>query len=140
MSKHTIESFAEMLHIRTIGEEITHAEELEAKEAGLVVIYGYSDDTAIIAGAIDDTAGVYDGGAIHLSDEGYFEENACDCKWHKAAKDKCHKVEAVWHYEGNPCWTYKTDIPHATFDIMEDDEVFCRGIVFEMKSIEAPNE
>lgn len=66
-----------------------------------------------------------------------FESEACDCQWHKAARDKCRKVEAVWHDDGNPCWTYETDIPHATFDIVEGDEVFCRGIVFELSALEA---
>jgi hypothetical protein len=38
-------------------------------------------------------------------------------------------IDAVW-CEGEYSWTYKTNIPHATFDIWEDGEKYCKGIVF----------
>ena len=46
-------------------------------------------------------------------------------------------VEAVWTdgTPGVPAWTINTDIPHATFDIMEDGEVFSRGIVVNLSDI-----
>lgn len=27
-------------------------------------------------------------------------------------------------------WTYKTNIPHLDFNIMEEGEVYCEGLVF----------
>jgi hypothetical protein len=51
-----------------------------------------------------------------------------------AAKGLCKTIEAIWGKDGYS-WTYKTDIPHATFDIFEDGEKFCRGIVFDIKSL-----
>ncbi len=45
-------------------------------------------------------------------------------------------INIIWHdEEGGPCWTYETDIPHATFDIMEDGEKYCRGTVLDIKSL-----
>ena len=32
-------------------------------------------------------------------------------------------------------WTYETEIPHAKFNIYEDDELSCVGIVFEMSEL-----
>jgi hypothetical protein len=32
-------------------------------------------------------------------------------------------------------WRFKTDIPHATFSIMEDDKVACYGIVFHVDDL-----
>ena len=39
-------------------------------------------------------------------------------------------IKALWCKEDDITWTYKTDIPHETFMIYEDDEAYCRGIVF----------
>ena len=51
-------------------------------------------------------------------------------------------IEAVWcSKENNPviAWTYKTEIPHATFDVLETDdeesEIQCRGLVFSIKDL-----
>ena len=39
----------------------------------------------------------------------------------------------MWSPEGEElAWVYKTDIPHATFLIHDDDEKYCRGIVFRL--------
>jgi DNA-binding XRE family transcriptional regulator len=47
-----------------------------------------------------------------------------------------HKIEAIWSPEEPACsWLIKTDIPHATFDITEDGELFCRGIVFSIDDL-----
>ena len=52
--------FAEKLGTRQIGKEITKEEEAEAKAAGLVVVFGYSDDGTEFRGAIRDEAGTGD--------------------------------------------------------------------------------
>lgn len=40
-------------------------------------------------------------------------------------------IEAIWSPdEIDASWLIKTDIPHATFDILEDGDLFCRGVVF----------
>ena len=43
-------------------------------------------------------------------------------------------IDAVW-CEGEFTWTYNTNIPHATFDIFDDEEKYCKGIVFELKDM-----
>lgn len=54
---------------------------------------------------------------------------------HKIPKGRTDSIEALWDYDKNFVWTYKTDIPHETFDIMEDDEPYCKGIVFYLKDL-----
>ncbi|MDP4158211.1 MAG: hypothetical protein Q8911_00405 [Bacillota bacterium] len=129
--------FAKMLNGNEIGHEISTVDAIRAKELGFVVVFGYSDDNAEFRGAIDEEVGSYDGTTIYLDEKGIFEKCDSECSHFVLAKEKCKTIEVVWNDDGDkgPAWTYKTDIPHATFDIMEDGEVFCRGIVFEIKNL-----
>ena len=65
------------------------------------------------------------------------ERHECDCEHcgYTDKADKCARLEAVWCDGDEYSWTYKTDIPHATFDVMEDGEKFCRGIVFSVNDL-----
>lgn len=42
-------------------------------------------------------------------------------------------IDAIWCEDGYS-WTYHTNIPHATFNIYEGSETYCKGIVFEEDS------
>ena len=75
----TAKELSEMLSGREYGMEITKDEERQAADAGLVVVYGYSDDNVEIAGAISDEFGAYEGGPICLTKTGLFEEPDCSC-------------------------------------------------------------
>lgn len=134
-----IEDFAQMLNGRQMGREITREEEKQAKELGLVVLFGASDDLAEFRGAIHDEVGCYGGtDDIYLTANGLVEELECHCKYALAVRkqeiEKAKRIEAVWDEKGYS-WIYKTDIPHATFDIYEDDEKYCRGIIFDISSL-----
>lgn len=130
-----IKEFAMLLTGREYGNEITPAEELKAEELGFVVVFGYSDDGIEFRGAIDDEAGCYNGGEIFLDSEGIFEECECDCKHSKLAKEKAKVIKAIWGKEYP--WEYGTTIPHAEFEIFEDGEKYCRGIVFDIKDLKS---
>jgi len=64
----TAEELAAKLNGREYGEEITDTEEIEAKKSGLVVIFGYSDDSAELRGAINDEIGCNGGGNSLLTE------------------------------------------------------------------------
>ena len=138
----TMKELASLLSGREITKEITHDEERQAAAAGLVVVFGYSDDSMEFRGAVDGEAYCFDGGPAYLGKAGILEEPACsgaeDCKcpYFDAARKKAKAIKAVWHDEGGPCWTFETDIPHETFNIYEDGELFCVGIVFSVDSLE----
>jgi hypothetical protein len=103
----------------------------EAKESGLFVMYGISDDGVGFDGAIHDSIGCYEGGTIYL-DNGSIVKNICDsddCPYHQTKLRLAKTVEALWCVEDGYAWTYKTEIPHETFEIVEDGEPYCRGIV-----------
>ncbi len=129
-----LKEFAEMLNCREYRNEITKDEKKLAKELGFVVVFGAFDDLAEFEGAIDDEVDCYDGGDIHLDENGLFEGCNCGCKYAQRAYKKCKVIKAIWGKEGFS-WQYETDIPHETFDILEDGEKYCKGIVFDIKSL-----
>lgn len=137
----TAKELAEMLSGREVGEEIVMGEERDIKDAGLVVVYGYSDDNVEFCGAINDEVGSYDGGTVYLTETGILESPSCecaedcDCPYFDAARKKAKTIKAVWRNRGGPCWTFETDIPHEAFNIYEDGELFCVGIVFCMEHL-----
>lgn len=110
----TKEQLAERLNGRQYGREITREEEKLAKESGLVVIFGASDDLCEMRGVIDDEFGCYDGGEI-------------DCE------DYPGELQAIWCPASGGSWGYETDLPHADFNIYEDDMLYCVGIVVDLK-------
>ena len=135
----TAKQLASLLNEREIMKEITSAEERQAADAGLVVVFGYSDDNMEFRGAINDEVSCFDGGTAYVTKDGlFFEPNVCHksaCPHYAAAKNTTKSIKAVWHDEGAPYWTFETDIPHETFDIYEDGEVFCVGIVFSKENL-----
>ena len=131
-----IQEFAAMLDGRSKGSELTIKEQEQAEQLGFVVVFGYSDDNTEFRGAIYDEAGSWDGGEIYLDKNGIFEECEEECKYSKAAKEKCKVIEAIWCGSEEYAWTYETDIPHATFDILDEEgNKWCKGIVFDIKSL-----
>lgn len=115
-----------------LSKEITEA----AKTAGLVIVYGASDDLMEFEGAIADEVGCYEGGTAYLDSAGLFQ-NECsddDCPHFARLKQRAATIEAVWDEDGYS-WTYKTAIPHETFEVLENGEKYCRGIVFELASL-----
>jgi hypothetical protein len=131
----TKESLAEMLNNRPYGDEITEAEELAARDAGLVVVFGYSDDNTEFRGAIKDEVGCYGGVDIYLTASGPLTDHAdCECQYcgYKEAKTKARLIVANFD---KGAYTWETDIPHATFRVLEDGDVYCQGIVFHISDL-----
>ena len=142
----TAKEFAARIGGRQRGRELTEDEKRLAKDSGLVVVYGASDDTMIIDGALDDDVDCFDGGTFHINRNGLVKwqddiedgEYCEDCPYFKAELASAMEITAVWHDKGNPCWTYKTDIPHEEFAVYDDDEpdqLFCIGIVFSLSDL-----
>lgn len=126
--------FAKMLDGRQIGQEITVEECLLAQELGLVVVFGHSDDGIIIEGNIDGYVGAYNGVTVYIDKEGLIKCK-CECKYYKKALENAKEIEAIWDEGREFVWSYKTDIPHATFEIYEEEECYCKGIVFDINDL-----
>lgn len=118
--------------------EISSQDESEAKAAGLVVVFGASDDLIEFRGAIDDEVGAFDGGDAYLNKEGLLKSECehDDCPYFAKEKARAAVVSALWGSEGFS-WTYETSIPHASFLVMEDGDKYCRGIVFRLSDVDA---
>jgi hypothetical protein len=118
----------------------------EAKESGLVVVHGASDDLMEFRGAIYDECGVGERDSIYLTKDGFFDKTACDCEckyFQKAKSDfkstaRC--IDVFWCPKDEngaviASWVYSSTIPHEVFDVMEDDEIYCKGIVFNLSDV-----
>jgi len=147
MTAMTPEQFAARLNGRTYGSEITKAEEAEAKAAGLVVVFGYSDDNVELRGAIHEEIGAYNGTTFRVTPAGLLESWPEDDPVHEAwaaayfeRKNAGYsEIEAEWDGGNGYAWTYSTTIPHTTFDVLDEGERFCRGIVFRLADTARPN-
>jgi hypothetical protein len=106
---------AKALNNREYRAETTRAEEREAEEKGLVIVFGASDDLMEFRGAVNDEIGVYGGGVAYFTNAGLLT-NDCDeenCPHFKRLLKSAVPIEAKWDIEGYS-WVYKTKIPHAS--------------------------
>jgi len=105
-------------------------------------IYLQSDDLMELDGAIYDEGDCYEGGAFKITKSGILQSfdnlkdnDATEEEFQEYFKLKslANEIEAVWSdYDG---WTYETDIPHCTFNIRNECEVCCVGIVFSLTDL-----
>jgi len=131
---------AQIINGREYTNEITKAEEALAKEAGLVVAFGGSDDLLELRGAVREEVSAWQGQTVRFTKAGLLI-NDCDndrCPHFEKLKAAATPLEIVWQEEGKgPCWTFKTTIPHETFEISDDGEPYCRGVVFALADVPA---
>ena len=100
----------------------------EMKAAGCVAVFGASDDLIEFRGSIDDEVGAYGGATVRVTPTGLLDPD--DDLYNRDEKAAFPTISARWCDEDEPAWTYATSIPHSTFEVFEDGEVYCRGIVF----------
>lgn len=111
--------FAKLLDGRQYLKEITKEEAQRAKDLGFLVVFGQSDDLTEFRGVIDDEIGCFDGGDLEHP-------------------DLPEAIRAVWCPDGGAySWGYETRMPHATFKIFEDDELYCIGLVIDWNIVKA---
>jgi len=123
---------------REYRNETTAAEKQEAKANGLVIVFGASDDLMEFRGAVNDEYGAYEGETVYFTNGGLLV-NDCDnedCPHFARLKEAAEPIEAKWDSDGY-AWVYETAIPHATFEILEDGDKYCRGIVFALSDVPA---
>lgn len=106
--------------------------------AGLVAVFGASDDLMEFRGAIRDEVGCYNGGTAYVTPTGLLQ-NECDegerCPYFAKVQERAVPIEAKWD-DGGFSWRYETNIPHVKFVIKEDDESYCEGIVFALAEVQ----
>lgn len=137
----TVQALADKLNGRTYMSEITPTEDQEAKAAGLVVVFGVSDDQNYFHGAIDADPYCYDrqtyeitrlgllGKFDQLVERGDEEELA---RYFAMRHLPVHRLTATFTNNG---WEFETDIPHAKFNIVEAGEHYGQGLVFDINHL-----
>jgi hypothetical protein len=106
----------------------------DMKAAGLVAVFGGSDDLMELRGAIYDEIDCYGGGSAFVTPHGLFEPCSDECVHSERAKQAASEIKAIWDRDGFS-WIYETAIPHETFIVKEDDDTYCRGIVFALADV-----
>ena len=121
-----VKELASRLNGSEYGCEVGTLDEIFAKDNGLVIVHGYSDDNVELRGAVSDELDCYDGGEFWINNKG-------EIAW--SAQDGYKKIECVWCGPSGASWEYRTDIPHETFRVYEDGELYCVGIVFDLLDV-----
>ena len=127
----TKEELASMLNGRQYRDETTPEIERMAKQNGLCIAFGASDDLLEFRGTVYDEVGAWRGTTAYLSKKGNVKDES---------KPGRIEVTAIW-LPGPPIrepwasWLVEVNIPFAPFDIFYDGELYCRGCVFNFKHI-----
>lgn len=136
MSILTAEQFARLLDGREYGEEITKEEEAIATESRLFVFFGYGEDRVELHGTINDIIDAREGTEVCIAKTlrtpywGIINEEMKAIAGNLVKNFKNFIVTIDWCPENLDCsWLITTDIPSFSFDIMEDGDLFCQGIV-----------
>lgn len=117
----------------------------EMKGAGLVAVFGASDDLIEFRGAINDEQGAGHHSTHSLNRGGLLHSDCregIDCPYFQKQENLSAFVEALWGVDGLS-WRYKlvapdgSTIEHAKFVILDDDDQYCEGIVFALADIPA---
>lgn len=133
----TKEQLAKILDGREYPLTLTKEEKQAAKSAGLVVVFGGSDDLIEFDGAIYDELGASNGTIVRIHRLGILApHDDCECEYcgYPLIEKQCAAIKALWDKEGYS-WTYETDIPHATFEVVEGDDKYCRGMVIDVQDL-----
>jgi len=133
--------FAERLNGREYCNEITKDEEAIAKAQNLIVCYGASDNLLEVRGVAYDEFGACDGTTIYMLNGWFVSEPTRDELEviHKFGLEFEFKfqitIEAIWAPKTiRASWLITVEGAESyPFDIMEDGELFCRGVVFEIE-------
>ena len=133
-----VQKWADLLNGREYDNEVSDEEAHQANSEGIVIVFGASDDLMEFRGAVYAELDAYDGTTAYLDSSGLITNpcgNDC-CPYHRKITDQATSIDAIFCGKDNLAWTFETQIEHKTFVIYEDGEPYCRGIVFELASVD----
>ena len=125
-------TFARLLDGREYGSEITDKEDELARQLGMVIVFGASDDLLEFRGAISDELGCYGGGKVYINPSSWSTEISGLVPPSETANYKI--IDVKW-CQSCYSWFIEINIPHESFDVLENGEKFCRGIIFSINDL-----
>lgn len=135
----TIQDVAAMLNGREYGSEVSPEEKVEFKNAGIVVVYGCSDDCVEFEGAVNTEFCIWNTGRIPLLNGVPFEVSCTEdvsetslCPLLKEVAKKLKHINAKFGVNG---WEFDADFPHEKFTISEEGEVFDVGLIYALADL-----
>lgn len=138
--KMSAEDIAKSLDGREYPLNLSRLDIHRAKSAGLVILRGASDDLAELDGAISDETDVYETNILKIDKKGFVpdreqidDDDDAIIEWADRVRN-CMEIN-VKVFEDDITFQYETDIPHTTFKVVEDDDVYCIGIVFSVEDL-----
>lgn len=152
IQKITAKELADKLNGREYHLEMTPKEIHTATENGLIVIYGESDDLIHFKGVVSQEMDCYETTKLYLYKDG-LEWNVGDEHDIKSLEEiiqektgfnftiKTYLIKPMWAAVENEkvFWEYHTELPHETFHITEEGQLYCVGIIIDLKEIEYGN-
>lgn len=124
----TKEQLADLLNGRQYRDEITSEEEKIAHDNGLVVIFGASDDLVEFRGVVYDEIGAWEGCFFKFNKE-------LEIKVGDKHQGHHRSVQAIWCPNDDQSWGFATKIPHSTFKIYDDGDLYCVGLVINVAEL-----
>ncbi|MBE5801087.1 MAG: hypothetical protein E7319_02255 [Clostridiales bacterium] len=134
----TTKEVAAMLTQRAYGSEVTREETKQFAEAGIVVVYGYSDDCVEFVGAVESEIGVWNERDIPLlNGEPFFVPCADDCEDNHCVllKETSKRLKHIYSKFSGNGWEFDADFPHEKFCIFEDGDIFGEGLVYALADL-----
>jgi len=137
----TPKQLAERLNNIEYGEKFSQIILDDAKTFGLVIVTGASDDLIEFDGAAYEEFSAYGGALIPVGNDGEpifgCEEPCNHCQAVVDQENAKINIDAKWNENGYS-WFLDINLPadkYAAFNVMEDGETYCRGIVFAIEDI-----
>lgn len=95
----------------------------QAKRDGIVIVFGVSDDLLELRGALHGEYDCFDGGMFYIEPA---QKTVA-----RVPISNSTALEAIWSdADTDPDWSYRIDVPHVSFNIFEEEHLYCRGILF----------
>lgn len=129
-----IKDFANHLGTRPMGDEVPYYLVCEAQRLNYLVIFGVSDDLVEICGKHHYEFDAFRPTTLYVTKNRVYSAD----ETHPATAKPIHVEYSAPTVQNPALWKFTTDIPHATFDVIEEGEsgIFCRGIVIDAETLE----
>jgi len=109
------------------------------KAAGLVAVYGLSNDLIELRGAIDEEVEALRGGVVSILPDGIIDGSCTQdhCPYRERLVRGASTVTGVFDDDAaqGHVWRFETDLPHTTFETLDNGEPFCLGVVVSLEDV-----